>query len=61
MFMPMEKPKDRCEVRNRVGIMLGLVDRSDEVVFGDAAVSMGFEREQRKEVEQRVRVHQCAP
>ena len=31
MFMPMEKPKDKGEVRNCVGIMLGLVDRSDEV------------------------------
>ena len=34
MFMPMEKPKDKGEVRNCVGIMLGLVDRSDEVVIG---------------------------
>ena len=34
MFMPMEKPKDNGEVRNCVGIMLGLVDRSDEVVIG---------------------------
>ena len=28
------KPKDKGEVRNCVGIMLGLVDRSDEVVIG---------------------------
>ena len=34
MFMPIEKPTDKGEVRNRVGIMLGLVDRSDEVVIG---------------------------
>ena len=34
MFMPMEKPKDKGEVRNRDGIRLGLVDRSDEVVIG---------------------------
>ena len=34
MFMPMEKPKDKGEVQNCVGIMLGLVDRSDEVVIG---------------------------
>ena len=34
MFMPMEKPKDKGEGRNCVGIMLGLVDRSDEVVIG---------------------------
>ena len=34
MFMPMEKPKDKGEVPNRVGIMLGLVDRSDELVTG---------------------------
>ena len=34
MFMPMEKPKDKGEVRNCIGIMLGLVDRSDEVVIG---------------------------
>ena len=34
MFMPMEKPKDKGEIRNRVGIMLGLEDRSDEVVVG---------------------------
>ena len=34
MFMPMEKPKDKGEVRNCVGIMLGLVDTSDEVVTG---------------------------
>ena len=34
MFMPMEKPKDKGEVRNCVGIMLGLVDRSDDVVIG---------------------------
>ena len=30
----LEKPKDKGENRNRVGIMLGLVDRSDEVVIG---------------------------
>ena len=34
MFMPMEKPKNKGEVRNSVGIMLGLVDRSGEVVIG---------------------------
>ena len=34
MFMPVEKPNDKGEVRNRVGIMLGLVDRSDEDVIG---------------------------
>ena len=34
MFMPIEKPNDKGEIRNRVGIMLGLVDRSDEVVVG---------------------------
>ena len=34
MFIPMEKPKDKGEVWNRVGIMLGLVDRSHEVVIG---------------------------
>ena len=34
MLMSMEKPKDKGEVRNCVGIMLGLVDRSDEVVIG---------------------------
>ena len=34
MFMPMEKPKEKDEARNRVGNMLGLVDRSDEAVFG---------------------------
>ena len=34
MFMPIEKPKDKGEVWNCVGIMLGLVDRSDEVVIG---------------------------
>ena len=34
MFMPTEKPKDKGEVRNCVGIMLGLADRSDEVVIG---------------------------
>ena len=32
MFMPMEKPKDKGEIRICVGIMLGLVDRSDKVV-----------------------------
>ena len=31
MFMPVEKPKDKGEAWNRVGIMLGLVNRSDEV------------------------------
>ena len=35
MFMPMEKPEDEGEVRNCVGIMLGLVDRSDEVFWYD--------------------------
>ena len=30
IFMPVEKPKDKGEARNRVGIILGLVDRSDE-------------------------------
>ena len=34
IFAPMEKPKDRSEARNHVGIMLGLVDKSDEVVTG---------------------------
>ena len=34
MIITMEKPKDKGEVRNRVGIMLGLVDRSDGVVIG---------------------------
>ena len=34
MFMPMWKPKDKGEARNRVGIMLDLEDRSDEVVIG---------------------------
>ena len=34
IFMPMETPKGKGEVRNCVGIMLGLVDRSDEVVIG---------------------------
>ena len=34
MFMPIEKPKDKGEVRNRVGFMLSLVDRSDEVDVG---------------------------
>ena len=34
MYMPMEKPKDKGEVWNRVGIMVGLVDRSDEVAIG---------------------------
>ena len=34
MLMPLEKPRDKGEARNRVGIMLGLVDRSDEVVTG---------------------------
>ena len=33
MFMPIEKPKDNGEVRNCVGVMLGLADRSDEVVI----------------------------
>ena len=30
----MEKPNDECEVLNCVGIMLGLVDRPNEVVIG---------------------------
>ena len=34
MFMPVKNTKDKGEVRNRVGIMVGLVDRSDEVVIG---------------------------
>ena len=34
MFMPIGKPKDKGEVRYRVGIMLGVVDRSDEVITG---------------------------
>ena len=34
MFMPVEKPKDKGGARNRVGIMLGFVARSDEVVIG---------------------------
>ena len=34
MFMPMEKPKDKGEIQNRVGIMLGLEDRSHKVVGG---------------------------
>ena len=34
VFMPMEKPKDKGEVQNCVGAMLGLVGRSDEVVIG---------------------------
>ena len=34
MFMPMEKPEDKGGVRNCVAIMLGLVDRSDEVIIG---------------------------
>ena len=34
MFMPIGKPKDKGDVRNHVGIMLGLADRSDEVVTG---------------------------
>ena len=34
MFMPMEKPKDKGEVWNCGDIVLGLVDRSDEVVNG---------------------------
>ena len=34
MFMPVEKPKDKGDARKGVGIMLGLVDRSDEVVIG---------------------------
>ena len=34
MFMPMEKPKDKGEVWDSVGNMLGLVDKSDEVVVG---------------------------
>ena len=34
MFMPIGKPEDKGEVQNLLGIMLGLVDRSDEVVIG---------------------------
>ena len=34
MFMPTGKPKSKGEICNRVGIMLGLADRSDEVVVG---------------------------
>ena len=34
MFVPADKPQNKGEVRNRVGTMLGLVDRSDEVVIG---------------------------
>ena len=34
MFMPMENPRTRVRSSNRVGIMLGLVVRSDEVVVG---------------------------
>ena len=34
MFMVVEKPRDKGEARNRVGITWGLVDRSDEVVIG---------------------------
>ena len=43
MFMPIEKRKDKGEVRYRVGIMLVLVDRSDEVVIGtpERAVKAG--------------------
>ena len=34
MFMTVEKPKNKNKVRNNGGIMLGLVDKSDEVVTG---------------------------
>ena len=34
MFMPIEKPKDKGEVRNCAGIMMVLVERSGEVVIG---------------------------
>ena len=34
MFMPMGKPNSKGEIWNRVGIMLGLADRSDEIVIG---------------------------
>ena len=34
MFVAVKKPKDKGDVRNRVGIMVGLVDRSDDVVIG---------------------------
>ena len=34
MFIPIERPKDKGEVRSRLGIMLGLMDSSDEVVIG---------------------------
>ena len=34
MFIPMKKTKDKGEIRNRVGIMFGLEDRSEEVVVG---------------------------
>ena len=34
MFTPMEKAKDKGEIRNHVGIMFGLEDRSEEVVVG---------------------------
>ena len=34
VFMPIEKSTDTGETRNRVCIMLGLVDRFDEVVIG---------------------------
>ena len=34
MFMPAEKPKDKGEQRNMTGVMLGLVDRSDEIIVG---------------------------
>ena len=34
MFVTIEKPKDKDEVQNYIGIVLSLVDRSDEVVVG---------------------------
>ena len=34
MLVPMEKPKDKGERRHCIGIVLGLVDRSDKVVAG---------------------------
>ena len=34
ILMTIEKPKDKEEIRNCMGIVLDLVDRSDEVVVG---------------------------
>ena len=34
--MPVEKPKDKGEVRYRVGILMGFVERSDGFVIGAA-------------------------